>query len=117
MPSLRSLLLGAALAATISTAVEPPPSYPANDEVERQQDGAEFARLLDQVDPPALHSALHHLSPQKFTHGAFNEDRGAAEQIHRDDPPLATSIVALARRQDNGNISTPVTPYVQLDYP
>lgn len=58
-----------------------------------------FQKLLNEVDPPALHSALHEHSPKKFAHGMFREDRTAVEAIHREDPPLAQSIVMLAKRQ------------------
>lgn len=58
-----------------------------------------FQKLLNEVDPPALHSALHEYSPKKFAHGMFREDRIAVEAIHKEDPPLAQSIVILAKRQ------------------
>ena len=58
-----------------------------------------FQKLLNEVDPPALHSALHEHSPKKFAHGMFREDRTAVEAIHKEDPPLAQSIVMLAKRQ------------------
>ncbi|KAL8825322.1 MAG: hypothetical protein Q9170_007839 [Blastenia crenularia] len=60
----------------------------------------EFSKLLDQVDPPSLHAALHDYSPKKFKHGMFKEDRTAVEAIHREQPSLASSIVAMAKRQD-----------------
>lgn len=62
-----------------------------------------FQKLLNEVDPPALHSALHEHSPKKFAHGMFREDRIAVEAIHREDPPLAQSIVMLAKRQGVSN--------------
>lgn len=62
-----------------------------------------FQKLLNEVDPPALHSALHEHSPKKFAHGMFREDRTAVEAIHREDPPLAQSIVMLAKRQFGSN--------------
>lgn len=61
-----------------------------------------FQQLLDQVDPPALHVLLHNYSPKEFKHGMFREDRTAVEEIHRDNPPLAASIVSLAKRQGGG---------------
>lgn len=68
-----------------------------------------FQRLLEQVDPPSLHAALHDYSP-KFKHGMFREDKSAVEYIHRDDASLATSIIKLAKRQEsvNGTITTAV---------
>lgn len=65
-----------------------------------------FQKLLNEVDPPALHSALHEHSPKKFAHGMFREDRIAVEAIHREDPPLAQSIVMLAKRQNASNSTT-----------
>lgn len=72
-----------------------------------------FQKLLDEVDPPALHLLLHEHSPKKFAHGMFREDRVAVEAIHREDPPLAESIVSLAKRQavTNGTAqSSPASP-------
>lgn len=71
-----------------------------------------FQRLLDEVDPPALHLLLHEHSPKKFAHGMFREDRVAVEAIHREDPPLAESIVSLAKRQaaTNGTAQSSPSP-------
>lgn len=64
-------------------------------------------RLLDEVNPPALHAALHMQSPDKFKHGVFPEDRTAIEAVYRENAPLATSIVALAKRQGSpGNLTS-----------
>ena len=60
-----------------------------------------FRQLLDQVDPPSLHEALHNYSPKKFQHGMFQEDRTAVEVIHKTQPSLATSIINLAKRTNN----------------
>lgn len=65
-----------------------------------------FQKLLNEIDPPALHSALHEHSPKKFAHGMFREDRIALEAIHKEDPPLAKSIVILAKRQLGTNSTT-----------
>ncbi|KAI4249456.1 MAG: hypothetical protein LQ352_005633 [Teloschistes flavicans] len=67
---------------------------------EAQSDIEEFNRLLDQVDPPSLHAALHDYSPKKFKHGMFKEDRVAVEAIHKEEPSLASSIIAVAKRQE-----------------
>ncbi|KAI4194489.1 MAG: hypothetical protein LQ350_007740 [Teloschistes chrysophthalmus] len=67
---------------------------------EAQSDIEEFNRLLDQVDPPSLHAALHDYSPKKFKHGMFKEDRTAVEAIHKEEPSLASSIIAVAKRQE-----------------
>lgn len=72
-----------------------------------------FQKLLSEVDLPALHLLLHEHSPKKFAHGMFREDSIAVEAIHREDPPLAESIVSLAKRQGitNGTAqSSPASP-------
>ncbi|KAL8667543.1 MAG: hypothetical protein Q9168_007240 [Polycauliona sp. 1 TL-2023] len=77
---------------------------------EAASDIEEFSKLLEQVDPDSLHAALHDYSPKKFKHGMFKEDRTAVEAIHRDQPSVASTIVAKAKRQDiptNGTVSTP----------
>jgi len=81
-------------------------SYSGTDNKEALSDIEAFQQLLEQVDPPALHAALHDFSPKKFKHGVFKEDQTAVEAIHRDDAPLATSILSLAKRQDSGNSSS-----------
>ncbi|KAL9632588.1 MAG: hypothetical protein Q9164_005229 [Protoblastenia rupestris] len=68
-----------------------------------------FQKLLNQVDPPALHAALHDFSPKKFKHGMFQEDRTAVEAIHREEPSIATGIVKMAslfKRQNNATVPT-----------
>lgn len=89
------------------------PSNPTTNERDGASDVEVLQRLLNQVDPPALHSLLHEYSPKEFKHGMFMEDRTAVEAIHRDDPPLAASIVSLAKRQGNNvTVSTPPAPSV-----
>lgn len=67
------------------------------------QDDEKFQQLLAEVDPSTLHAVLHHHSPKKFQRGMFREDKTAVEVIHRDDAPLATSIINLAKRQEGSN--------------
>ncbi|KAL8844970.1 MAG: hypothetical protein Q9176_000642 [Flavoplaca citrina] len=70
----------------------------------------ELNKLLEQVDPDSLHAALHDYSPKKFKHGMFKEDRTAVEAIHREQPSVASTIVAKAKRQDiPTNGTTPAT--------
>ncbi|KAL8697662.1 MAG: hypothetical protein Q9224_002201, partial [Gallowayella concinna] len=96
-------------------------SYQKSLDKEAQSDIEAFNRLLDQVDPPSLHAALHDYSPKKFKHGMFKEDRTAVEAIHQEQPSLASSIVAKAKRQDiptNGTIPvTPTTSAAAADVP
>ncbi|KAL9098840.1 MAG: hypothetical protein Q9163_005569 [Psora crenata] len=76
---------------------------------EAQVDIDTFQKLLSQVDPPALHAALHDFSPRKFKHGMFQEDRTAVEAIHREQPGIATGILKMAnlvKRQDNGTAAS-----------
>ncbi|KAL8852196.1 MAG: hypothetical protein Q9221_002906 [Calogaya cf. arnoldii] len=77
---------------------------------EALSDIEEFNRLLAEVDQQALHAALHNYSPKKFKHGMFKEDRTAVEAIHREQPSVASTIVAKAKRQDiPTNGTTPAT--------
>lgn len=111
MPSFRSFLLISLFLARLSTFVIAEPSYAEREkDKETLADLEAFQRLLDQVDPPALHAALHKHSPKKFEHGIFQEDRTAVEAVHREDASLATKIasLALAKRQNPGNGSTVV---------
>ncbi|KAL9017628.1 MAG: hypothetical protein Q9185_005024 [Variospora sp. 1 TL-2023] len=79
-------------------------------DAETGADVPEFSELLNQVDPESLHAALHDYSPKKFKHGMFKEDRTAAEAIHREQPSLASTIVAIAKRQDTSSNGTAPTP-------
>lgn len=88
---------------------------PANHELNKKnphRDDEKFQQLLAQVDPSTLHAVLHHHSPKKFQHGMFREDKTAVEVIHRDDAPLATSIINLAKRQEisNGTFTSVAVP-------
>ncbi|KAL8800718.1 MAG: hypothetical protein Q9223_007217 [Gallowayella weberi] len=97
------------------TVVTAEDSYQKSLDKEAQADIEAFNRLLDQVDPPSLHAALHDYSPKKFKHGMFKEDRTAVEAIHHEQPSLASSIVAKAKRQDiPTNGTTPVSPTTSL---
>ena len=111
MPTFKTLLIGTALfiqCLYTATAVPRHRSEGQPIDGEAQGDVQAFQKLLDQVDPTALHSALQRHSPTPFRDGIFKEDRTAAEALHKDNPPLATSIVALAKRQEPGNSSTVV---------
>ncbi len=63
-------------------------------------DWALFHRLIDNVDESSIHAILHSLAP-KFKHGVFSKDRSAIEQVHSENPPLATQLVNLAKRASN----------------
>src|SRR5271156_7165404 len=64
-----------------------------------------FGRLLDTLDDASIHSILHVLSP-KFKHGVFSKDRSALEQVHSENPRLASSLVFIAKRQSNATVTT-----------
>ncbi|ERF76925.1 hypothetical protein EPUS_02637 [Endocarpon pusillum Z07020] len=57
----------------------------------------EFQALLAEVDESSIHSALH-LWSSKFKDGVFSHDRKT--------PPLATSLLHIAKRQSNNNTTT-----------
>ncbi|KAL2118391.1 hypothetical protein VTJ04DRAFT_8051 [Mycothermus thermophilus] len=65
-----------------------------------------FSSKLKAASPASLHELLHKFLPGKFQDGVFPSDREAVEAIHRTDPALATAILRLARREDNGTAST-----------
>ncbi|MCJ1386296.1 hypothetical protein MMC17_009422 [Xylographa soralifera] len=102
----RSILINCLLVLSVASYVIQDRSYNEKDNKEALSDIEAFQQLLEQVDPPALHAALHDFSPKKFKHGIFKEDQTAVEAIHRDDAPLATSILSLAKRQESGNSSS-----------
>jgi hypothetical protein len=68
-----------------------------------------FHRLVDNVDESSIHSILHELAP-KFKHGVFSKDRRAIEQVHSENPLLATRLVSLARRQSNTTATQSSSP-------
>ncbi|KAK3178613.1 hypothetical protein OEA41_000750 [Lepraria neglecta] len=96
MFSIRSILSTSLLLTLLSSSVYANTPEQTQEETD---DVAVFRQLLDQVDPPSLHEALHSYSPKKFQHGMFQEDRTAVEVIHKTQPNLATSIINLARKQ------------------
>ncbi|MCJ1438690.1 hypothetical protein MMC27_008080 [Xylographa pallens] len=106
MVFVRSILISCLLLRSVSSFVIQDRSHSDQDNKEALSDIEAFQQLLEQVDPPALHAALHDFSPKKFKHGIFKEDQTAVEAIHRDDAPLATSILSLAKRQESGNSSS-----------
>jgi hypothetical protein len=78
-------------------------------EPDRGEDAeAVFKDFLREVDPPALHSALHSFSPRRYKHGVFEKDSAAAEAVRREDPSLAAGIIVLAKRAA-GNTTATIT--------
>jgi hypothetical protein len=64
-----------------------------------------FSVLLDSIDPAALHSVLHSLSP-KFQDGVFSKDRAAIEHVHSENPIIASKLVHLAKKRQASNSTT-----------
>jgi len=71
-------------------------------------DWDEFNALLDSIDSDAIHHALHSLSP-KFKDGVFSKDRSAIEQVHSENPLIASKLVHIAKRQSGSNATTTST--------
>lgn len=72
-------------------------------------DGAPFTSLLEAASPNSLHELLHKYFPERFKDGVWETDASAVEAVRRVDAALATSIVQLAKRADNGTATTPST--------
>lgn len=71
-------------------------------------DWSRLSSILDTIDNNVLHSVLHNLSP-KFRDGVFSKDRAAIEHVHSTNPVLASKLVYIAKRQNNGT-TTAATP-------
>ena len=98
MFSIRNILSISLLLTLSSSLVHPHQLHQESHDQEELSGLAGLQKLLDQVDAPSLHAALHDLSPKKFKHGMFQDDRTAVEAIHKDEPSLATSVVNVAKR-------------------
>lgn len=72
-------------------------------------DWGKLSSLLDTIDNNVLHSVLHNLSP-KFRDGVFSHDRAAIEHVHATNPPLASKLVYIAKRQNNGTTTAARAP-------
>ncbi|KEF57410.1 uncharacterized protein A1O9_05327 [Exophiala aquamarina CBS 119918] len=64
-----------------------------------------FQALLDSIEPAALHSVLHSLSP-KFQDGVFSKDRSAIEHVHSENPVVASKLVHIAKKRQESNSTT-----------
>lgn len=60
-----------------------------------------LSAIIDNIDNNVLHSVLHNLAP-KFRDGVFSKDRAAVEHIHSTNPVMASKLVFIAKRQNNG---------------
>jgi len=68
-----------------------------------------LSAILDDIDANVLHNVLHNLAP-KFRDGVFSKDRAAIEHVHSENPVIASKLVYIAKRQNNGT-----TPAVVAD--
>lgn len=113
MPSLQNLTFVAIFLTLLISIVSANPLVVKEKERSQVGDVDQLLQLLDQIDPPALHAALHDFSPKKFKHGVFQEDRTALKALHRVDAAAATNIISLAKRlgsADNGTSVGQQTP-------
>lgn len=62
----------------------------------------ELAEALQQASPDMLHRLLHAYLPERYQHGVFATDKDAIDAISERDPSVASAIVQIAKRQDNG---------------
>lgn len=66
-----------------------------------------LSSIIDDVDSNVLHNVLHNLSP-KFRDGVFSKDRAAIEHVHSENPVVASKLVYIAKRQNNGTAAAAV---------
>lgn len=62
----------------------------------------ELADALQKASPDLLHRLLHAYLPERYQHGVFATDKDAIDAISERDPSVASAIVQIAKRQDNG---------------
>lgn len=62
----------------------------------------ELAEALQKASPDLLHRLLHAYLPERYQHGVFATDKDAIDAISERDPSVASAIVQIAKRQDNG---------------
>lgn len=114
MPSFRQFVFTFLIAAFLTSAYARRPIHLRRPDVALSGPGDEsaFRELLSQVSDSSLHEVLHDVS-DKYKHGVYPEDRTALQEIHKDNPAMATSLVKLARRQNN--TVTTVEPVTSTD--
>ncbi|KAK3936133.1 hypothetical protein QBC46DRAFT_36606 [Diplogelasinospora grovesii] len=83
-----------------------------------ESEPSSFSALLNAASPEVLHDLLHKYFPERFQHGVWSSEHQALDAVHRDNPPLATSLARLARRQDgNSNSTTSAAPTTSPNSP
>ncbi|KAK3997571.1 hypothetical protein QBC44DRAFT_315112 [Cladorrhinum sp. PSN332] len=68
-----------------------------------------FAALLNGASPKSLHDLLHRHLPKRFQDGVWESEHHAVRAVHQADPALASTIVQLAKRQDNNSTAASTT--------
>ncbi|KAK4467022.1 hypothetical protein QBC42DRAFT_390 [Cladorrhinum samala] len=81
---------------------------PEQDSGAQTDEPSSFSSLLNGASAKSLHDLLHRHLPKKFQDGVWESEHHAIRAVHQNDPALATSILQLAKRQDNN--STAATP-------
>ncbi|CCC10042.1 unnamed protein product [Sordaria macrospora k-hell] len=60
-----------------------------------------FQSMVDAASTDSLHNILHKTFPGRFQHGVWESEKQAIEAVHRDNAPLATAILRMAKRDDS----------------
>ncbi|KAK3403552.1 hypothetical protein B0T20DRAFT_28832 [Sordaria brevicollis] len=69
-------------------------------------EGENFQSLVEGASPNSLHNILHKTFPGRFQHGVWESEKQAIEAVHRDNAPLATAILRMAKRDDPSSNAT-----------
>ncbi|EGO61153.1 hypothetical protein NEUTE1DRAFT_116004 [Neurospora tetrasperma FGSC 2508] len=64
-------------------------------------EGENLQSLLDAASKDSLHNILHKAFPGRFQHGVWESEKQAIEAVHRDNAPLATAVLRMAKRDDS----------------
>ncbi|ETS03142.1 hypothetical protein M419DRAFT_98127 [Trichoderma reesei RUT C-30] len=70
---------------------------------------SELVGELDKTSPDLLHRLLHAYLPERYQHGVFASDAEAIDAIHENDPSVASAIVQIAKRQEDGSSNSNTT--------
>jgi len=73
-----------------------------------------LSAILDDIDANVLHNVLHNLSP-KYRDGVFSKDRAAIEHVHSENPVMASKLVYIAKRQNNGTTTAATSSSTSIE--